>query len=42
MYDEDACFEPTHLCPVCGREIPLDEDCCPDCLYLYFDMLGIL
>ena len=30
----------THSCPVCGKEIPVGQDCCPECEFLYLQMTG--
>lgn len=30
----------THSCPVCGKEIPIEQDCCPECEFLYLQMNG--
>ena len=30
----------THSCPVCGKEIPIGQDCCPECEFLYLQMSG--
>lgn len=41
MCHDDQLMEPTHPCPICGKEIPESEPCCPECTYLYLDILGI-
>lgn len=41
MFHNDQLPEQTHPCPICGREIPESESCCPECTYLYLDILGI-
>lgn len=29
----------THACPVCGKQIPESQNCCPECEAAYFAFL---
>lgn len=42
MDNETNVDQPIHTCPICGKEIPITEACCPDCEFLYYNLMGIL
>ena len=42
MNDEPETRMPTHPCPVCGKKIPINQDCCPECEFLFYSLTGLL
>ena len=41
MYDTTTTDEKrTHPCPICGSEIPVEQQCCPGCEFLFLQQMG--
>lgn len=41
-YENQQTEMPMHKCPVCGKKIPLQQECCPECEFAFYQLLGLL